>query len=103
MITEDLIQYLSDEQKQTLQALESTFGSPGWKIIKKWMAARSEEMKSRVLGASSWDQTLLIRGALGESLEIQNLEITAANEFALRAEEAKDRAADVEGFEVEYE
>ncbi len=93
MIDAEILNNLTDEQKARLMELEKTFNTDGWKVIKAFMAAKSQDAAQRMVYAQDWDSFVELRG-MGRAYEaFANFEDETYNEFMARAQEA---APDIE-------
>lgn len=99
----ELIQHLSDEQKERYTNLVRLFEMPGWAIIKKWAVINAEESRDRGASAPSWEAN---RIALGERIVydvLRQMEDITEREYTLLAEENAAKVEEEELLETELE
>ena len=80
---------LPDEHKDRYKALESVFGSEGWKWIQAWAQANADNKAARQLNAQSWEQNRVEYGARFAYLHLLGLEQEVDNEYLAFIEERK--------------
>ena len=89
---QDVLVWLTDEQKETARAAEELFGSKGWETILNYLKIREQVEQQRALHATSWDVNRLATGAMAVFSELQNLPQSIDAELTALALQNRDSA-----------
>ena len=89
---QDILVWLTDEQKEQARAAEELFGSNGWETILKYLKLREQVEQQRALHATSWDVNRLATGAMAVFSELQNLPQAIEAELTALALQNRDSA-----------
>lgn len=89
---QDILVWLTDEQKENARAAEELFGSKGWETILTYLKLREQVEQQRALHAASWDVNRLATGAMAVFSELQNLPQAIEAELTALALQNRDSA-----------
>ena len=95
------LKYLTPDQKERYVALERTFDSEGWKVIRAWAATQSSLAMERAAFASNWEDHRIATGVRLSFDQIVNLRDATEAEYVSIAEDAM--LSDEETDELEHE
>lgn len=98
---QDVLAWLTDEQKGQARAAEELFGSKGWETVLAYLKVREQVEQQRALHATSWDVNRLATGAMAVFSELQSL--PQAIEAELTALALQNRDAAIVSTEERYE
>ena len=80
---------LTPDEQEYYNALEETFGTPGWKILVEEAKAQIYQMQADGLEVKTWEQVCELRGRAAALANIVNLE-TITSYSKAQAEDRED-------------
>jgi hypothetical protein len=95
------VEFLTDQQKERLSALEAVFRLPGWKLIEEWAQANAEIMRYRGADAANWETNRMALGARTAFEQLVQFREATEREFEQMIVDAKERLEAVD--EIAYE
>jgi len=92
----EVLQNLTDDQKNTYMALETMFGSDGWQRIKKWADEQKEVALNRATFAQTWEANRVAVGEASVYAIFADLNDSMLNQFAELARQNSEARAEQE-------
>ena len=100
----EVLQNLTDDQKDRYMKLERLLESDGWLLIKEWLESQALVAKDRVTFANTWEENRRAFGNMEVYYQLANLAEEVENQFTALAQDnkySKEVPADFD--EIEYE
>ena len=100
----EILQNLTDDQKDRFMKLESTLESDGWSLILEWADNQRKTSLKRATFAQTWEENRIAVGEAQVYNLLANFGEAVINEFqSLAAQNVEDAEAQQVHDEMEYE